>query len=154
MTGDDNPGDTPATYMSGGRYPLRFNSLVVIEMTMGIPAEHRIGRLVQVRRGTGPFGTDTVIIRCRDGSLRTFCNCLVRPAGDRDFEDSFYRFNGQSPPVIGDESEYPCDGPGNEYLIAGEYPEVGFLVEEPAGPPPPAVSFAIAIGKHNDNLGG
>ncbi len=131
------------TYTSDSGRRFAFNEIVVVEMLLGVPAERRIGRLVQVRLGAGAFGSDLCFVRLRDGSLVTFENVLIRSARDRAFEEGFYRSNGTSPPAVGDESGYPSDEPGATYLVRDGFPETGFVVAGASGPPARQQSFAI-----------
>lgn len=114
----------PSQYVTRGR-TFRFNDHVVIEMLLGVPDELRTGRLVQVRKNKGQFGSDILFVRCRDGSLRTFENCLVRHVGDTDFEESFYLLNDQKPPVVPDQPPSEDDSEKETYTIGKDYPETG-----------------------------
>lgn len=121
------------------------NHHVVIECLLGVPDERRIGRLVQVRKGVGAFGSDVLIIRLRDGSCATYENALIRAADDKRFEDAFYRSNGRTPPQI---PEQPCseiDTGNDEFTIAGKYPETGFVIEKPKQPESTTQSFSMMI---------
>lgn len=66
---------------------FRFNDHVCVEMLFGVPDEERTGRLVQVRKGCGQFGSDLYFIRLRDESLMTFENAMIRKVDDTEFED-------------------------------------------------------------------
>jgi len=124
---------------------FEYNQHVVIECLLGVPDEKRIGRLVQVRKGVGAFGSDVLIIRLRDGSCATYENALIRRADDKRFEDAFYRSNGKTPPEI---PEQPCneaDTGNDEFTIAGKFPETGFIIEKPKQPESARQSFMIAV---------
>lgn len=123
---------------------FRFNDHVCIEVLMGVPDEKRTGRLVQIRKGCGQFGTDVYLVRLRDGSLTTFENVLIRHAGDKGFEDAFYRFNGKEPPLIPGQEIDPDDAMGVTYTIMNKWPETGFIIEHPSQPETPG-SFSLAI---------
>lgn len=120
-------------YTTNGK-SFEHNAHVVIECLLGVPDERRIGRLVQVRKGVGAFGSDVLIIRLRDGSCATYENALIRAADDKRFEDAFYRSNGAIPPQIPEQPCNPIDTDSDEFTIAGEYPEVGFIIEKPKQP--------------------
>lgn len=123
------------TYDNGRGGVFRFNDHVVIEMLMGVPDEKRTGRLVQVRKGKGSWGSDVLFVRLRDGSLVRFENVLVRHVGDRDFEEAFYRSNGRTPPDVPPQPPHKDDAEDVDYSCAGgEYPETGFLIENPMQP--------------------
>ena len=90
---------------------FEFNDPVECLATL-LPRERTVGRLLQVRKGIGAFGTDQYLIRLTDGTLASFENVGLYSAND-------------SIPV------YAGDTPETEYTINGEYPEVGFIVENP-----------------------
>jgi hypothetical protein len=91
------------------------------------PIEQRSGRLVQVRKGTGPFGMNGYFIRKADGSLCHWMNVALRC------------YNG---PL----SEY-LDEPGETYTILEEWPETGFVIENPKGPAHHQQSMTMMITK-------
>lgn len=123
---------------------IGFNEHVVIEMLFGVADEKRIGRLVQVRKGVGQFGSDVFIIRLRDGGLASFENALIRRADDAEFEHAFYRLNGKQPPATPPFPPHEGDSERAEYSIANKWPEVGFIVENSKQPQTPG-AFAIAV---------
>jgi hypothetical protein len=123
---------------------FRFNDHVVIEMLFGVPDEKRIGRLVQVRKKCGQFGSCIYFIRLRDGTLAAFENVMIRHANDKRFEDAFYRSNGKEPPVIHDQPIYETDLEPGTYSIRGEWPETGFIIEDSDKPQTPG-AFSIAV---------
>lgn len=124
---------------------FRFNELVCVEMLMGVPDEKRTGRLVQVRKGVGAFGSDIYLLRLRDGGLAAFENALMRRADDVGFENSFYRSNGKNPPVIPRQPTHEDDAMDVEYGIAGKWPETGFIVCNPSQPCSEKQSFSMMI---------
>lgn len=132
------------TYTTHGKV-FEYNAHVVMECLFGVPDEKRIGRLVQVRKGVGAFGSDVLIIRLRDGSCATYENVLIRRADDKRFEDAFYRSNGKTPPEIQDQPCNPCDNDGDEFTIAGKFPETGFIVEKPKQHDSSTQSFSMMI---------
>ena len=132
------------TYTDTYGREYRHNEQVVIEMLLGVPDEKRIGRLVQVRLNAGQFGSDIYLIRLRDGSLASFENVMIRRADDKRFEDAFYRSNGKQPPVIPEQPVNEADSPGDGYTIAGEWLEIGFIVEHPKQPRTPG-SFTLTV---------
>ena len=90
-----------------------------------LPLEERTGRLVQVRRGCGQFGSDAFFVRRRDGSLQSFENVAIR------------HYSGDLPTLTEDSTE-------QEYTLRGAWPETGFIIEEPSQPETPG-AFAITI---------
>lgn len=138
------PSDPASEYTKDERV-YRFNDHVCMECMLGVPIEKRTGRLVQVRKGCGQFGSDLYFVRLRDGSLMTFENVLIRPVGDRGFEDAFYVSNGRQPPTIPDQPVNEVDSTEVEYTMAGgKYPAAGFIVTDPDQPQTPG-AFAIAV---------
>lgn len=130
--------------------PLKFNQHVCCEMMLGVPIEKRTGRVVQIRKGVGAFGSDIYLLRLRDGSLMAFENVMVRAVGDEQFENSFYRSNGQEPPAIPEQPPYEWDGKDGdaedvEYTLKAGFPETGFIIENPKQPASEIQSFAMAI---------
>jgi hypothetical protein len=123
---------------------FRFNDHVCMEWLMGVPDEKRTGRLVQVRKGCGQFGSNTYFLRLRDGGLQTFENVWIRHVGDKDFEDSFYRFNGKEPPIIPEQEIDPADAVDVTYTIMNKWPETGFIIKYPSQPETPG-SFSMMI---------
>ncbi|EIP96849.1 hypothetical protein OpiT1DRAFT_01274 [Opitutaceae bacterium TAV1] len=114
-------------------------------MLIGVPDEKRTGRLVQVRKGAGAFGSNKYLIRLRDGSLMCFENVLLRHANDERFVEAFYRSNGMTPPTIPDQPPFDGDSEQTEYLIAGGFPETGFIINQPKEPASATQSFAMRI---------
>lgn len=134
---------TGSVFLHEGK-EFRFNDLVCIEMLIGVPDEKRTGRLVQVRKGCGQFGSCLFLVRRRDGSLAAFENAMIRHANDKRFEDAFYRSNGKQPPVIPDQPVNAADSETKCYTIAGKWNETGFIVENPSQPQTPG-AFAITV---------
>lgn len=132
--------ECPAT----ARGVFYFNDHVCMEFVMA-PIEKRTGRLLQVRKGVGQFGSDMYILRLRDGGLCTFENCLMRKVEDVQFVQNFYRENGRTPPMIPFQAEEPEDSVGMEYTINHNFPETGFVIEKPAQPPSASPAFSICV---------
>jgi len=127
---------------------FKFNDYVYVEMVMGIPDEKRSGRLVQVRKGCGQFGSNKYMLRLRDNSLMCFENVMIRKVDDREFEEAFYTMNGRNPPVIPDQPVYEEDSESCTYYINDEWPETGFIIEKPSEPETPGVmSMSISNNK-------
>lgn len=133
------------TYISSEKKPFEFNDHIVVEMLLGAPDELRTGRLVQVRKGVGAFGTDLFIVRLRDGSMRSFENVMIRKVGDKQFEEAFYVLNGRTPPVVPEQPEYPNDSTDGEYSIKQRWPETGFVIEKPKQPKSGTCMFGMRI---------
>lgn len=138
------------TYSDGQR-SFSFNDHVCVEMLRGVPDERRTGRLVQVRKKCGQFGSDVYFIRLRDGSLMTFENVMIRRVDDSLFDRAFYICNDHIPPVIPYQAPDDDDSETAEYGIGGEWPETGFIVEKPSQPETPGC-FGIAIIQQKANV--
>ena len=104
---------------------FQFNDVVEFLFTF-LPEADRIGRLVQVRKGCGQFGSDVYFIRRVSGVLITGENCKLQHSTK-------------------DIPADPTDTTTAEYTIRGKYPEVGFVVEAPRQPQTPPVAFGFAI---------
>jgi hypothetical protein len=107
---------------------FRFNDLVEMQATFQGP-EDTIGRLVQVRKGCGQFGSDVYFIRRKSGKLISWENSSMR------------KYEG---PIAVDID--PTDSVNVEYTVSGgKFPEKGFIVEKPAQPQTPPELFSIMI---------
>lgn len=124
---------------------FKFNDHVCFEMVIGVTDAKRAGRLVQVRKGIGDFGSDKYLIRLRDGGLAAFENVMMRHVNDKSFEDNFHRSNGVQPPVIIDQPPHEDDSINVEYTLANKYPETGFIIHKPKQPKSGTNSFAMTI---------
>lgn len=92
----------------------------VVECTcVFLPRNEAVGRLLQVRRGKGQFGSDIFLVRRRDGSLMSFENVGLQHASD-------------DIPINGD------DTLDVKYTLQGQFPECGFIVDEPKKPAAPS----------------
>lgn len=105
---------------------FRFNDPVRITCVI-MPDSERTGRLVQVRKKCGAYGSDMYFVRRADKSLHCFENAVVEPCDDIVLPD------------------HDIDHVGDEYTLRGEFPETGFLVEEPKQPMSYSPPFSIAI---------
>jgi len=85
-----------------------------------------VGRLVQVRIGTGQFGSDLFMLRMPDGGLETFENEMIDP------------YEGDIEIPIGP------DAIGHSYSICNKYAEVGFIIHG-CKRPQPTGCFSMAI---------
>ena len=110
---------------------LWFNDPVKIMYTL-LPESECIGRLVQVRKSCGAWGTDIFFIRKPDGVLHTFENAGIE------------KFTKWELPV--DET----DSTEVEYTIKGQWGETGFVIEEPKQPQSYSPPFSIAVQQGNN----
>ena len=114
-------------YMDDLKREFRHNDVVKCTCVL-LPREQAVGRLLQVRRGKGQFGSDIYLIRLADGSLRSFENVGLEHAID-------------SVPLNAD------DTTDVEYTIRGKFPESGFIIEEPRQPASPSPVFCVTISR-------
>jgi hypothetical protein len=101
----------------------QFNDSVNVLFTF---EDDACGRLVQVRKGVGQFGSDIYFIRRLDGKLSTFENVGL----------------------IHSKIEYPdqnIDTTESEYTIRQKFPEKGFIIENPKQPQSESPVFGITI---------
>ena len=134
-----------STYRTPEGRLFKFNDHVVAEMVLGVKDEERTGRLVQVRKGVGSFGSDILLIRLRCGKLVTFENALLRHVNDPAFEEAFYRSNGRPPPVVPEQPPTGTDGEDVTYLIGDRWPEAGFVIARPKQPASRQQSFSMMV---------
>ena len=139
----DKQNKSPETFQERGK-EFRFNDHVVIEAIFGLPDSKRSGRLVQIRKGCGQFGSNVYLLRLSDGSLMSFENVLIRHAHDKQFVDAYYLMNNMVPPSVTPQACNPLDSETATYTLSGKWPETGFIIENPAQPPTPG-SFSIAV---------
>lgn len=133
-------------YISPEKRQFKFNDHVVAEMVFGLTDSQRSGRLVQVRKKVGAFGTDAYFIRNSDGTLRVVENVMIRHADDKEFEDAFYVSNGQNPPDIPHQPINEIDSTNEAYSYHNnQFPEVGFIIESSSQPASEKQSFTMLI---------
>jgi len=73
------------------------------------------GRLVQIRKRVGQFGSDLYLIRKPDGSILAVENELLEPC-------------------TLDCPTHPGDSEETEYMYQNKWPETGFIIEHPKQP--------------------
>jgi len=97
-----------------------FNSLVISGHCMGsVPDYKMVGRLLQIRKSTGQFGSDTILVRLMDGSIMSFENQSFNIVSDE-----YKEFYGELM------SDVKLDEPNIEYSIMDEDKATGFVVPE------------------------
>ncbi len=80
----------------------------------------RVGKVVQVRKEAGDFGSDMVLIRTLDGKLARHENqyfCTIKDEFIPELEKLYIE-------QYGDER----DEPNTEYTLGKEFPETGFII--------------------------
>lgn len=134
------------TYISPEKREFKFNDHVVVEMVFGLTDSQRSGRLVQIRKNVGAFGSDEYFIRNADGTLRRFENVMIRHVGDKKFEEAFYISNGSNPPNIPFQPINDLDTIKEAYSHGNnQFPEIGFIIETPNQPVSEKQSFTMMI---------
>ena len=110
-------------YKSLNGKQFQFNAVVKCITLSMMRGSDVVGRLVQVRKGCGQFGSDVILLRMPDGNLGSFENELIEASNVA--------------VSIGSDSS------GVEYTIQNKWPETGFIVEKPCQPETSG-SFVIA----------
>lgn len=108
---------------------FRFNDFVELR-SINLPVERRCGRLVQVRKNCGAYGSDFFFVRLINGDLAPFENVAITTyQGDllRVFPDS----------VDSVQEQYTYKG--------GLFPETGFLIDQPKEPMSKTLIFQMLI---------
>lgn len=97
-----------------------FNTIIISAVCVGNVKDYqRIGRLVQVRKRQGEFGSDVILLRLMDGSLMSFANQVFYSINEEYKEYIHSLFND----VYLDEYDI-------EYSIQGREKATGFIVED------------------------
>ena len=95
-------------------------TILITGPIMGNP-NVEFGRLVQVRKKSGAYGSDTVLLRSYDGTLKSYHNMSffkVREQYTKMFEGFMYEVDIQN-----------VDKEDQSYTIEGKNEAVGFIVE-------------------------
>lgn len=95
-----------------------FNTIIISGPCQGnISDSEMVGRLVQVRKKSGLFGSDTVLIRTLNGTLMSFEN--------QAFWDIDEKYKTYYDELF---SEIYYDEPNREYSINDKHKAIGFIV--------------------------
>lgn len=93
-----------------------FNQIVIAGFSCA-PSIKTVGRVVQIRRGRGQFGSDQVLIRIEDGTIASWEN------------QSFSAINEEYKELFDEMfKDVFLDEPDSEYSIKGLEPETGFIL--------------------------
>ena len=116
-----------------------FNDPIKITMTFLEDAKV-IGRLIQVRKGCGAFGSDVYLVRiAADERLASFSNAGIE------------RYTDKELPIIqddikeGEKDSIAMDSEDIAYSIQEEFYETGFIIEKPLQPEPDAPMIAMTV---------
>ncbi len=124
-----------------GRYTsnvdeLGFKALVITGQIMG-KKEPNFGRVIQVRKKSGAFGSDTVLLRESDGGLQSYHNM-----GFFSVADEFLPIYENAMKEV---DEKNIDKEGDGYTIEGKNEATGFIVHGMDDTDGKSYSFAIAV---------
>jgi len=119
---------------------LAYKTLVITSPLQG-ENHPKFGRLIQIRKNSGAFGSDTILLREADGTLRAFHNCAIFEIKKEFlplYEEAmkWYDENG---------TDKECD----TYDILGQNPATGFVVQGLDDTDGKLYSFALTV-KTND----
>lgn len=120
---------------------LGYKALVITGPIQG-QKEPRFGRVVQVRKKSGAFGTDTVLLREPDGSLQSYHNM-----GFFSVAEEFLPLYENA---MKDVDEKNIDKIGDTYDIMGKNSATGFIVEGLDDTDGKLYSFAITVKTETD----
>lgn len=116
---------------------IPFKSLVLTSPLQGINHEPQFGRIVQVRKNSGAFGSDTILLRGSDGKVHSYHNCtmyLIREEVLPIYEEAMKWCDEQN-----------FDKDGDEYSIQGQNPATGYVVHGLDDTDGEIYSFAITL---------
>ncbi len=105
-----------------GEYKMKsetfgFNTIVITGMIQG-QKKLRFGRIVQVRKKSGAYGSDTILVREAGGELCSYHNM------------GFFSIKKEFLPLYEEAmKDTPLDEPDTEYSIEGNNLARGFVVE-------------------------
>jgi hypothetical protein len=115
---------------------LGYKALVITGLIMG-EKEQRFGRVIQVRKESGAFGSDTVLLRECDGKLQSYHNMGFFSVAD-EFLTMYER-------AMKEVDEKNLDKEGDSYTIEGKNEATGFIVNGFDDTDGELYSFAITI---------
>lgn len=99
---------------------LGYKALVLTGMIQG-QSGIRFGRVIQVRKKSGAYGSDTVLLRESDGMLQSYHNMMFFT-----IKDEFIHLYEEAMKNV---DEQNIDDISHEYSIMENNPAVGFVVE-------------------------
>lgn len=104
--------------------------------------EPSFGRLIQVRKNSGAFGSDTVLLRESDGQLRSYHNM--------GFYSVANEYLSMYENAMKEVDEKNIDDVSYSYSIQGDNKAIGFIVEGVDDTNGEVYSFAMTINKDNN----
>lgn len=116
---------------------LPYKSLVISSPLQGKNYEPHFGRIVQVRKNSGAYGSDTILLREADGKLQSYHNCsmfLVRDEFLPLYEEAMKWCDIQD-----------IDKEGDIYNILGQNSATGYVVHGLDDTDGKLYSFALTI---------
>ena len=115
---------------------LGYKALVITGPIMG-KKEPNFGRVVQVRKKSGAFGSDTVLLRESDGGLQSYHNM-----GFFSVADEFLPMYENAMKEVDEKNK---DKEGDSYTIEGKNEATGFIVDGLDDTDGKLYSFAMTI---------
>jgi len=115
---------------------LPYKTLVITSPLQGENCP-KFGRLIQIRKNSGAYGSDTILLRHADGSLGSFHNCTM------------FEINKEFLPLYEEAmkwcDENSTDKEGDTYNILGQNPATGFVVQGLDDTDGKLYSFALTV---------
>jgi hypothetical protein len=122
---------------------LGYKALVISGPIQG-QKEPRFGRVLQVRKKSGAYGSDTVLVRDSNGGLQSFHNM-----GFFTVAEEFLPLYENAMKEVDDEN---YDREEFTYTIEGKNPATGFIVEGLDDTHGEIYSFALTIKTEDDSI--
>lgn len=123
---------------------LPYKTLVITSPLQGANFEPQFGRIVQVRKKSGAYGSDTILLRAADGKLNSYHNC------------SMFSIREEFLPLYEEAmkwcDEQNIDKEGDTYSIQGENPAKGYVVNGLDDTNGKIYSFAMTIKSETESL--
>jgi len=121
---------------------LPYKTLVITSTLQG-ENNPKFGRLIQVRKNSGAYASDTILLREADGSLGSFHNCAI------------FEINREFLPLYEEAmkwcDEKNIDKEGDTYNILGQNPATGFVVQGLDDTDGKLYSFALTVKTKTDS---
>ena len=95
------------------------DKLIMITGCFSAQAKHLIGKVVQIKREAGAFGSDSVCLRLPDGSLHPFENVAFYELSESDSLEYEKLYDGMEDEMSLTERYYTYSGDGNKEKIYG-----------------------------------
>lgn len=100
---------------------VEWGTILITGPIMGKP-DVDFGRLIQVRKKSGAYGSDTVLLRDRNGTLNSYHNMSFWTVSDE-----YVDYYGE---MMSEVDKQKKDDISHSYSIEGKNDAVGFIVED------------------------